>query len=869
MRVRQPDPRHQGWWRRRLPALTLALAVVATLSVLPLGLGPATEAQAATGVTVEGPEIWDPASGTYGARGQVSVSHGRNLTNEVVQVSWSGFTPTVMWDGTPASLVREFSAEVMYPVRIYQCRGDNPKPTDCYGNTMYGGDPALGFEQPSRPDGTTTPDFPSNHRIAVTGPDGSGTASIEVWTSTQSPSLGCDATHPCSIVVEPNYGGDPLDNFGHRGAADCADHSLDMDFESNTATDLVFTGLENPKTHNRTGEQCAWTHRAVVPLEFAPTAADCKAAAADFDAAGLEMANRALQQWRSGLCKGDAPLNLQYSFAGGEPQARGDFLAGSGPDIALTARADTGAAPRPYVYAPLATTGISVVFVVDDPNTGREIRNMRLNARLLAKLLTQSYTFGASDIVSVAGNPSNIFVDPEFQQLNPVSLNGGASWPTFAGPDMLPVVLGGTTDLVHQLTSWIASDPEASQFLQGSPDPWGMHVDSFYLRPKFAGYPVEALQPQDFSGIPGETGDKAVWKQWEWNPLLGGLGQVGRNMLQFQGTALRTDADGNGNHPRVAAQTIGQRTMFAILDAGQAKAFALPEAALRNPAGAFVAPGLDSYQAAVADMPVDPVNGTQHLPYGVDGTAFTKDQGAYPLTTVQYAMTPTSGLSAAKAKAVSAFLKRVTDQGEGQIYGLNPGQLAPGFLGLTPSQSAQAKAAVAHVSTQDGALPGNQTAPAAEGGTEGGSSSGGSASGGGTGSAGGGVGDQGSGATTGGTGSSGGTGGTSGDTFGGGTAGGAGTTAGAAATAPAAAKPGASPSAAASGGALDAAPVAAGRPAPDRAGTARLLLPVALIAGLVLLVGGPAALVLGGTPAGGRLVAGVRSGWARLRGTRP
>ncbi|MFF1870734.1 hypothetical protein ACFVXD_17985, partial [Kitasatospora herbaricolor] len=88
-------------------------------------------------------------------------------------------------------------------------------------------------------------------------------------------------------------------------------------------------------------------------------------------------------------------------------------------------------------------------------------------------------------------------------------------------------------------------------------------------------------------------------------------------------------------------------------------------------------------------------------------------------------------------------------------------------------------------------------------------------------------------------------------------------------TAPAAAKPGASPSASASGGALDAAPVAAGRPAPDRAGTARLLLPVALVAGLVLLVGGPAALVLGGTPAGGRIVAGVRSGWARLRGTRP
>jgi hypothetical protein len=46
---------------------------------------------------------------------------------------------------------------------------------------------------------------------------------------------------------------------------------------------------------------------------------------------------------------------------------------------------------------------------------------------------------------------------------------------------------------------------------------------------------------------------------------------------------------------------------------------------------------------------------------------------------------------------------------------------------------------------------------------------------------------------------------------------------------------------------------------------ARLLLPVALIGGGVLLVGGPAALVLGGTPAGARALAGVRQGWARVR----
>ncbi|MFD9597548.1 hypothetical protein ACFWA9_33005, partial [Kitasatospora sp. NPDC059973] len=69
----------------------------------------------------------------------------------------------------------------------------------------------------------------------------------------------------------------------------------------------------------------------------------------------------------------------------------------------------------------------------------------------------------------------------------------------------------------------------------------------------------------------------------------------------------------------------------------------------------------------------------------------------------------------------------------------------------------------------------------------------------------------------------------------------------------------------ASAGPLAAAPVAAGSPAADRAGTARLLLPIAVVAGLVLLIGGPAALFLGGTPAGERAVSAVGRTWARVR----
>ncbi|MFI2608073.1 hypothetical protein [Kitasatospora sp. NPDC018619] len=878
MRNRVPDPRDRGRWRRRLPALALAKAVVATLAVIPIGLGAAPQAHAASATTVKGPKVWIPATKSYGPEGSVTVSQTSNLTNQVLQVSWSGFTPTVaLGSNAPVSTAQPLSTHILYAVRIYQCRGTDPAVTDCYGSTLYGGDPSKGFEQPPRPTRTEVPEWPTNQVIAATGPDGSGAASIEVWSAKESATLGCDATHPCSLVVEPNYGGDPLDLYQVLdGKADCEFHDLDTDPDGYTAADGIMTpGNQNWKTGNRTSEQCAWQHRTVVPLSFAPTAESCKVSGQAFGAAGLEMANRAMQQWRSGLCLGDAPMTVGYVPAGGEPQARAAFLAGSGTtEVALTVRPDRSPPTRPYVYAPLATTGISVTYLIDDPKTGRQIRDMRLNARLVAKLLTQSYASPGTTIASVAGNPTCLFTDPEFRQLNPETTANGIHWPTSCGGTLTiyPGVPGGTTDFTYQLTSWLAADPDASRFLDGEPDPWGMHVDSFYLKPKFAGYPAEAFQVQDYSGptqsIPNV--DFQHWKQYEWNPSIDGLGRVARNLMQYQPNCQQPNTESDGSHKACPAQIPGQRSLLAIMDTAQAKAFSLPEAALLNPAGSYVAPGTAGFQAAVADMPTDAATGVQLLPYGAPDTAFSRDQRAYPLTAVQYAMVPTGGLSAEKAAAISQFLRTVTT--DGQTYGIAPGQLAQGYLALTGAQRQQAQEAAQHVAAQDGKLPGNQTAPPAGG--EPGTPEGGNGPSGGAGDGTTPVSSLGTGGTTA-DGNSGGTGfgssdGLSGGGFSGtgstGTTGSTGPGTGGGAAAPGAAggaKPGAS--AAPSGNAIAAAPV--GTPVPDRPGTARLLLPVALIAGLVLLVGGPAALFFGGTPAGAKALAGARARWSRLRRT--
>ncbi|PYC76889.1 hypothetical protein C7C46_21085 [Streptomyces tateyamensis] len=847
MRVRDRSPRGLGWWSRAWLAATAAWSLLAVLALLPAGAGTVPQAHADSGAkTVQGPARWQPDTQTYGPNGSVTVSQVDNLVDQVVHVSWTGFTTTVQ-NGVPTTVPGLLDINKMYQVRVYQCRGVNPKPTDCYGSTVYGGNPALGFQQNRPAPGVTSPDLPSNMAIAVTGADGTGSADIEVWSSVQSSSLGCDAAHACSLVVEPNYGGDSagigaLINGDPTGAINCADHSFDTTDSVSLATDSMLVG-SNATTGLATGEACAWNERAVVPLSFAPTASSCKAATTDFATAGLPMAQRALQQWRAGACLGGSPIYAGYT-ALAEPQARGAFLQGGGAEVALTARPDTGPAPRPYVYAPLADSGISVVFAVDDPGTGRQITHLRLDARLLAKELTQSYAQVAPSVqaASIAGNPRCLFEDPEFLTLNPPSAIAPAQWPScdIHNPSSLPIVIGQSSDMIYQLTSWIAADNDAQRFLQGEVDEWGMHVDPFYLRPAFSGYPTDLLIPQDNTGFQkvenGRTIDEHE-KQYEWSPVLGSLDDAARRFLTATPTCLSPVLDGSGSHPRCPASTVGTRQLIAVLDTADAKAFSLPEAELRNPAGGFVAPTATSMQAAVDDMATDPATGTRLLPYGVPQTGFAKDAAAYPLTTVQYAMLPTSGLGDAKALTVSRFFQKVTDPGGGQLYGRDPGKLGPGYLGLTAGQLADARAALTHVAAQDGALPGNQkpASPAPQSGTGNGSTvvAPTSAADTGTSTGGGSAGGQGTGAEQGGgTGSTGSTGGT--------------------ATTP-------RPSTAASPSRTTSiAPIAAGSPAPDRAGLARMLLPTVLIAGGVLLVGGPAALLLAGTAAGGRVLTRLR-----------
>lgn len=461
----------------------------------------------------------------------------------------------------------------------------------------------------------------------------------------------------------------------------------------------------------------------------------------------------------------------------------------------------------------------------------------------------------------MTGNPRCIFEDPEFLALNPPSLIAPAQWPTCddSNPDSLPVVAGNATDMIQQLTSWIAGDPDAAAFLQGAPDPWGMHVDPYYERPSYPGYPTNLLTPQDSTGIIRSDKKSTFQKRFEWNPVINGLDSSVRMLLQNTSSCQEWLADANGINEGCPALFPGQRVLIGIIDSGDAQSYSLPEAQLVNPAGSFVTPTIGTVQAAVNDMSLSAATNTQSLPYGVPDTAYSRDPNAYPLAMVQYAMLPTAGLAPVKATAVSTFFQQVTDPGGGQLYGRAPGQLGPGFADLTQNQLGSAQDALQHVSVQDGTLPGNQQPPAPSPTPSPTGSPSPTAQAAALNSAAGGSAADDSSAANSGSGS--------GQSASGGTSGAGGTGGDTAANPPApnaTPAPSGSPAPSAAGSAVAAAPglvpVAAGTPSPDRAGLARLLLPVVLIIGAVLLVGGPAALVFSGTAAGARLVTRLRRG---------
>ncbi|MDX6371378.1 MAG: hypothetical protein QOD98_366 [Nocardioidaceae bacterium] len=591
-------------------------------------------ASAAVSAAADPGSVTVPAPGA-GPGASVTVSKVSGLVNQTVAVSWDGFRPSS--DTRLANAGDSLDGNTERPVRVYQCRGADPaSSSDCYGSLGFreveatADNPAVPEIPPFTYPGQqnefdATPDGPSNWQDNVTRADGTGEVSVQVFTKRESAALGCDADVPCSLVVVPNY------------------------------------GRPNGATEDQMDAPWAWARRTVVPLTFLPVKDACPLSGSALRVEGSPMVGSTMASWRARTCTlGSNAVTLDYT-AIGEPQTRGD-VASSTTNVGLLIdpldKADAKLAG--VVYAPVSVTGLVVAFQIDDAD-GKPVTELNLNARLVAKLVTASYRSGGNQ--AVINNPVNIFRDPELKALNPtVTFPGGS-------PGNHVLILGDTSDTTRALTRWLASDPDAVAFINGTPDPWGMTVNSNYaaLPLPFDTFPLlDQLMSDTFAPIQE-------------------LDAVARQLSIAQHPGGSTVVENGQNvvvkYPR---QNPGRREVIGIIDAASAARFRLSTAALQNAAGAFVKPTTDSMLDAIAHAKVNKDGVTR----SVDLAA--KNPGSYPLTLQVSAALSTKAPETERAE-MARFLSYVADAG--QVSGDDVGQLPAGHAPLDATLRGQVLAA--------------------------------------------------------------------------------------------------------------------------------------------------------------------------------
>ncbi|HVX20612.1 MAG TPA: hypothetical protein VHB02_04630 [Acidimicrobiales bacterium] len=596
---------------------------------------------------------------------------------------------------------------------------------------VYAGGTQGSCGQPPEASGGLTSALPSNETFGVTAADGTGSTAFDVFTTAVNATLGCSETVACSLVVVPITGiscdGALPGLAGPTGAAALAACEADGAYAAGAvATTLQFqNGADLTVTGSLWWSPSNWKNRIVAPLTFDPPRNVCTLVSGNniVNVYGSELLSQATGQWAPSFCQGTAtPFSFDH-VATGEPQAR-NLVASGAADAAFTSYAQPGGYGKPVVSAPVAVTGFTVAFAVDD-TAGRPVATLKLTPLLLAKLLTESYpdlttTQGADP--ALAGNPLNITDDPEFIALNPSvpQLNGGHA----AASELISI--SSDSDVIEALTTYIDGTPAARAFLDGVPDTTdGEHM---VVNPAYKGIQLPVDQWPLLSTYTSTIFDHGVQRSYclgdTPQPLYSLIAAPLANLsavslaMQFQNansTVICTPNLPGAANSMVASgrQAPGQYFMLGITPLADDDRYNLQAAALQTTPGTFVAPDDSSLRAATSLLVADPGTGTWPVPYG----AFQTSAGAqaYPGTMVVYAAVPTTGLGAEDAADLATLLRFAASTG--QSPGSGVGQLPPGYLPLTEANGLGAladytRAAADDVAAQNGQVPSMSPAPA-------------------------------------------------------------------------------------------------------------------------------------------------------------
>jgi hypothetical protein len=514
--------------------------------------------------------------------------------------------------------------------------------------------------------------FPPAEIAAFTETDGTGSVQFEVRSDVENESLGCNDKTPCTIEVIPIVGlsCDQPSTPMTRPDQACRKGGRFPAGSSNFANE----GVDQAVSPALWWAPSNWRNRFSIPITFGlpPDTCDLLDPRAPTGFYGSELLAQAALQWAPAYCLDKSRFKFQMNVM---PDQQGwdiiDLGQGAAAEVSSGHRVQGG---DPVGYAPTAVTGFSIGYQIDKPDNQGEYTDLRLNARLLAKLLTQSYL--GSDLgrghPGIGDNPLAIMNDPEFIELNPglsqTSQEAGATVLSLANP----------SDVVEQLTDYIAHDREAMAFIHGKPDPWGMVVNPTYKNIKVprAEWPLlDTYVPETENSC--RQDNPAVYFNQIAAPVTT-LRKVADALLDaWPNVQTRCDKDlGTGLYKlgRIDRQSYGSRFMLGLLSLGDADRYGLRSAALETKPGTFVAPTSRSLASAVRIAKQDEKYG----PFVIDQAAVRRSADAYPGTMLVYTAAKLQNLAQEDADKVAQFMRVSTT--EGQREGNGNGELPGGFL---------------------------------------------------------------------------------------------------------------------------------------------------------------------------------------------
>lgn len=631
----------------------------------------------------------------------------------------------------------------------------NPLPTPCFGSsawtaaytvplvgadgTTYNQYACNGMRAPEQLSrvGTNTQGVPDNTTFGVTQPDGTGSAKFDVWTDQTNATLGCSSTVACSLVAVPIMGISCDETASGPSAGDIAS----CEYQDSQSGAVADSGSGHAKSFSVEGDAwwsaSNWDDRISVPLNFAPPANYCSIVSSKQPVLvyGSELMTEAAQQWAPPFCTDANRLPFSH-IAESEPAAVNTLVAGTTEAAFDTYPMTQGGVPigaasgsgPPIVNAPVAVSGFGIATLVDDP-AGREVTDVRLDPRLLAKLLSESYPIngdiaqgdggtwtaetdpatGVSKQVLTApgpmvNNPYDVLHDPEFVALNP-ELTPPAQTPSEIAAAEL-VALSSNSDVMRALTSYIYADPAARAFLTGQPDPWGMVVnpaykgisiptdfwplnDSFVYRGLAAGNPCWAQPSVQVPFMPLVAAPLLYLRSVTQDLEFGLPNSTTNCVLQQDGTSLLTAN---------TRQQPGQRFLLGLVSLPEAHLYGLDTAELETQSTvlpdqkitgsdasdqgkfSFAAASVDTMKAAASQLSADSGSGAWTLDY-VKLRTTSAGRNAYPGTMLISMSVPTLGLPSGDAAAYGGLLMFAA--GDGQTPGVSLGQLPAGYLPMT------------------------------------------------------------------------------------------------------------------------------------------------------------------------------------------